>query len=164
MLGQVRQLTLFAALLLAACTKDEAPARPPPTTAHPQAAGSSAEAPEYSVALSASGPIKAGAPAAAAFTITAKGTFHVNADYPLAFSPGGQENARFEGDRVRLQTTGKTPCAAHTEDICAVEVPLPFTAEKPGPTTVAGTLAFSVCDPERCLIQKVPLAVSVAAE
>lgn len=162
MLRQVRQLTLLGALALSACTKDEV--APKPTQPQAKPSGPSAEAPEYAVSLSAPGAVKAGEAAAATFTITAKGTFHVNADYPLAFIPGGADNARFEGERVKLSAGEKTPCAAHAEDACAVQVPLPFTAERAGAGQVAGTLAFSVCDPERCLIQKVPLTAPIAAE
>lgn len=162
-------LSLLALSLAAACTKDQAPPPKPATTptaaaAPAQPAGPSADAAEYAVTLSPPTTVKAGTEAAASFAITAKGTFHVNPDYPLAFTPDGAQNVRFAGDKVKLAFGDKTPCAAKAEDACQVAVPLAFIAEQAGPAKVSGTLAFSVCDPERCLIQKVPLAVAVTAE
>ncbi len=169
MLRQGRELilpSLLTALLAGACTKEPAPAPKPapeaPATA--AAAGPSVDTADYAVTLSAPGPHRAGEEAAAAFAITARGTFHVNADYPIAFTPSGATNVRFAGDRLKLAMGEKTPCAEKAEDACAASVPLAFTPEGAGPATVAGTLAFSVCDPERCLIQKVPLAIAVTAE
>jgi hypothetical protein len=161
-------VSLAALLLAAGCPKEEAPAAKPsmpaaaPAPAKP--AGASADAPEYAVTLSAPSGAKAGVEAAATFAITAKGTFHVNPDYPLAFTPEGSKNAKFAGDKVKLSFGEKTPCAAKAEDACAVTVPLAVTPEQAGAATIAGTLAFSVCDPERCLIQKVPLEVALNAE
>jgi hypothetical protein len=40
---------------------------------------------------------------------------------------------------------------------------VPIAVEKAGPLRVAGVLAFSVCDPNRCLIEKIPLEVNVTA-
>ncbi len=41
--------------------------------------------------------------------------------------------------------------------------PPSFYVERPGSYTVGGTLRFSVCDQERCLIEKVELARPVVA-
>lgn len=162
-------LSLLVVVLLSVggCKKDEAAAPAPASTAAPTTpagpAGASVDAPEYAVTLSAPA-LKAGAEAQATFAISAKGTFHVNPDYPLAFTPAGSQNVKFAAEKVKLAFGDKTPCAAKAEDACAVAVPLAVTAEQAGPGKVAGTLAFSVCDPERCLIQKVPLALAVTAE
>jgi hypothetical protein len=43
-----------------------------------------------------------------------------------------------------------------------VSAPVRFTARSAGEARLAGTV-FSVCNPERCLIEKVPLAATVAA-
>lgn len=164
-----RSNAVLAVVLLAlgGCKKDEGPSATPPKAPAPTPAaapaGPSADAPEYAVTLSAPA-LKAGAEAQATFAIAAKGSFHVNPDYPMAFTPDGAQNVKFAAEKVKLAFGEKTPCAAKAEDACAVTVPLAVTAEQAGPGKVAGTLAFSVCDPERCLIQKVPLALAVTAQ
>ena len=44
-----------------------------------------------------------------------------------------------------------------------MSAPLGFTAAATGETRLSGTVAFSVCNPDRCLIEKVPLTATVAA-
>ena len=44
-----------------------------------------------------------------------------------------------------------------------MSAPLRFTAREAREARVAGTVAFSVCNPKRCLIDKVPLSATVAA-
>ena len=44
-----------------------------------------------------------------------------------------------------------------------MSAPFGFTAPAGGETRLSGTAAFSVCNPDRCLIEKVPLSASVSS-
>jgi hypothetical protein len=96
--------------------------------------------------------------------VRARGRYHVNREYPMSFRPDATASATFEGERVALGDGATlTPCADHPGDGCSVSAPLRFTARSAGEARLAGTVAFSVCNPERCLIEKVPLSATVAA-
>jgi hypothetical protein len=82
----------------------------------------------------------------------------------MAFRPDAAATAAFEAERVPLgEGAERTSCADHPGEACAVSAPLRFTARAPGPSRLSGTVAFSVCNPDRCLIEKVPVAADVAA-
>jgi hypothetical protein len=107
---------------------------------------------------------KAGEPSTARVIVAARGPYHVNRDYPMSFRPSDTANAAFDGARVALgKGAERTPCAGEPEEACAVSAPLRFTPRAAGETHIAGTVAFSVCTPERCLIEKVPLSATVTA-
>lgn len=88
--------------------------------------------------------------------------FHVNLDYPTAFIPSPGSTVTFSEARVPLGPKTRTPCPGRAQESCAVTLELPYAAPEKGEVRLAGTLAFSVCSEERCLIQKVPLLASVA--
>ncbi len=148
----MKTLPVLACLALAACTKE--PAKSAPAEA----------ANNYTVNIAAHAPYAAGQEASALITVTAAPGLHVNPEYPVAFKPEGSEAVKFGDERVRLTAGTKTPCADKAEDACRVEFPLPLTPEKAGAAKVAGVLAFSVCSPEKCLIEKVPLTLAIAVE
>ena len=151
---------LALALAFTGCTKD--PVAPPPAPpASPKEATKSPTAEQYAVALVPRAPYAAGQEATAVITIAAKNGFHVNPEYPMVFKPQGQVGVRFAEERLKLTWGAKTPCPAKAEDACAVEVPVALTPEKAGPATVAGLVAFSVCNPEHCLIEKIPLTLAI---
>lgn len=166
MLRQVRQLSL-AALVLAGCTKESAPAAPPPAAAPaPVVEKKPAPTEEKNYEVSLSSPaLKAGQESSASvITVTATNGFHVNPEYPVSFRPEGSEAVKFSGERVALTAGTKTPCAAKAEDACKVEFPLPLTPETAGPAKVAGVVAFSVCSEDKCLIEKVPLSLAIKVD
>jgi hypothetical protein len=102
----------------------------------------------------------AGAEGAVVVRVAGKGHYHVNADYPQAFTPDVVEGLRFKDQRIALsESAEKTPCPDSPKDVCETRARVPFTADKAA--TLSGLLAFSICEPERCLIEKVRLAVSV---
>jgi hypothetical protein len=162
MLRQVRQLSLLA-LVLASCTKEKE-SSPPPAAPAAEKKAEPKEAKNYEVSMS-SPALKAGQESTAAvITVTATSGFHVNPEYPVSFRPEGSEAVKFSGERVALTAGTKTPCAAKAEDACKVEFPLPLTPEKAGEGKVAGVVAFSVCSEDKCLIEKVPLALAIKVE
>jgi hypothetical protein len=95
--------------------------------------------------------------------LEAKDGFHVNADYPLSFRPDGSSpGITFEGERIDLaKKAERTPCPTAPQDACTVRARIPFRAAGPG--RAAGIFAFSVCTPEQCLIEKVPVSAQVPA-
>lgn len=105
----------------------------------------------------------AGEPAIAQIVVRARGPYHVNREYPMSFRPGTASTASFPGERVALGDGAvRTACADFPGEDCAVSAPLGFTGAATGETLLSGTVAFSVCNPDRCLIEKVPLTVTVA--
>jgi hypothetical protein len=96
--------------------------------------------------------LKAGQASAVDVVLLAKAPFHVNDKYPIKLklkeTPGVKyENLTIGKDAVRL------------ENMKAV-VPVSFTPEA-GKRTVAGTLSFSVCTEDKCLMEKQDLALEV---
>jgi hypothetical protein len=147
-------------VLICACTKDPAPPPVPPAEQKP-ATEKKPDTDQYNVALVARGPYAAGQAASAIFTVAAKPGYHVNPEYPMVFKPQGHSGVQFAEERLKLTWGQKTPCAEKPEDACAVEVPIALTPEKAGPAVVAGLVAFSVCNPQHCLIEKLPLSLSI---
>jgi hypothetical protein len=146
---------LTAAVAASACEKKaDAPAIKP--AASPAAAAGPApsrvETETYAVAFSA-------AAAGGTITLTARPPLHINADYPAAFKPDPGPVA-FAGERVPLGQEQKTPCAAKAEDTCQSTSTVAYTGGAAG-AQVSGTVLFSVCEPEKCLIEKVRVASAI---
>jgi hypothetical protein len=137
----MRRLGPVALLLVVGCADKKSPAVAPVA-----AAAGKVETPEYVVALSD-----------AAITITARPPLHINSDYPTAFKPDLGE-VKFEGERVALAAETKKPCATG-EETCEVRAALPWTGA--AGQKVSGTVLFSVCEPEKCLIEKVRVATTL---
>jgi hypothetical protein len=132
--------------------------------AAPSAPGPRAESDTYEVALEPPATARAGEPATARVVVKARGPYHVNREYPTSFRPDATATAAFEGERIALgEGAERTPCADHPAEACTIASPLRFTPRAPGPARLAGTVAFSVCNPDRCLIEKVALAATVVA-
>jgi len=162
--------TLAASLLLGGCKEKEkaeaAAAQPAPASSPvPKAAPSEAaaneaaangsarvETPEYVVALAAGS-------TEGTVTITAKPPLHLNADYPTAFKPD-PGTVKFDAAKVPLGQETKKPCAAKADDFCESSSALKY-AEASSGAKVSGTVLFSVCEPERCLIEKAQVAAAV---
>ncbi|MBL8955340.1 MAG: hypothetical protein JNK82_31490 [Myxococcaceae bacterium] len=75
-------------------------------------------------------------------TVKTASGYHVNDEYPVSFQPEG-------GERLQLKdVVTKTACESGGGFSCTAVVAFP---------NVAGTLAFSVCSEEKCLIEKVAI-------
>lgn len=163
-----RRAVALAVLALAACQRpappaSAGPASPPVAATASSASGAPSDVP-YEVALLAPASTRAGEVATARVVLRARGGFHVNRDYPMAFRPDASSVAAFGAERVALgEGAERTPCVAEPAEACAVTAPLPFTLRDPGEARLAGTAAFSVCTKELCRIEKVPLTAVVTA-
>jgi hypothetical protein len=152
MLGQIRELSLLAlALLLAAgCKKSDAP--PSSASANLAAAKTGSE---FAVKSAVAGGNQL------ELELTAGPGFHLNAEYPINFQPRVEDGgAKFTEARYDLKDRlERTACADHPDETCAGKARLPF--EPSGAGMVSGVFAFSVCNPEKCLIEKAPVAVKL---
>lgn len=137
---------------------------PPASDARDPAAPPHSESETWAVALELPQALQAGAPARAVVRVVARGGMHVNEEYPSSFRPSPGLRASFDRDRVPLADVARrVPCAVGAPAACEVAFSLPFQPSAPGEVHVSGTLAFSVCSEERCLIEKVPLAAKSVA-
>jgi hypothetical protein len=165
----LRPLLLVAAALSAACPRNDSgvPASaPPPRAAAPAETAApvlaTAEGPEWSLTLEAPAACRAGEKTLARVAFQAKGGWHVNPDYPTGFEPAADGTVRVDGARVAISPEWK-PCGTKAEDKCSGSGSFPFTAPSPGPSRLSGTVAFSVCNPEKCLIEKARVTVAIQA-
>ncbi len=120
-----------------------------PASAGDAAPTSRAEKPEWTLRLELPAP---GAKAAVVH-LAARAGFHVNLEYPITFRPA--PGAAGGAAKLALSPATKAPCKESPKDACAITLELPLPA---GDAPVEGTLAFSVCTAERCLIEKVALS------
>jgi hypothetical protein len=147
-------MTLLAGILAIALAADAPPAK---------AVASRAEGEAFHVALVPPASVKPGAAGTARVVVTARGPYHVNRDYPTSFRVEKGSTAVFPGEKVPLgEGAARTPCKDFPGETCSLSAPLPFRAAASGETRIAGVVAFSVCNPDRCLIEKVPVAAVVA--
>jgi hypothetical protein len=99
------------------------------------APGTRVERPEWVAALDKS-----------TVALTARAGFHINPQYPMKFSYANGaviERARFTFE----------PCAREPKESCVARAPVIM----PASLKIDGVLAFSVCDAERCIIEKIAL-------
>lgn len=109
----------------------------------------------YSVWLEAPAPVRVGRSAYARVVLVAKPPYHPSPSYPYRFrldppppSLGFRESVAkgmmIDGDRGVLS--------------------IPFSATTTGTVRISGTLAFSVCNDDRCLLEKRWLVVDVPVQ
>ncbi len=159
--GRRSSLLAGAALALCAggCSNSEAaPSRPAPA-ASPESAGVHAGArsdnEKYTAEIKPTGAYTSGAQGAVDVTLTPKGGYHINAQYPYKFkvSDPAPEGVTFPKPLLARADGSfeETKGAFH----------VPFVAAKAGKVTVGGTLYLSVCSDANCIIEKEPLEVAV---
>jgi hypothetical protein len=88
-------------------------------------------------------------------------TFHLNDDYPLNFTIVPSDGIVFKKPRFdRRDGIVFEACGKDATHRCRALVPVPFTASTAG--RAGGVLAFSACDAEECVIEKVAVSVPVS--
>ena len=144
----------------AASASAAAPSTPAPAADAPAAKavqgqtvqGSVVSEEPFSTWLQAVSPVAAGSPASVEVVLVAKEGYHCNADYPhkfkLAAAPAGltYPESVVKGMQVTPQRS---------------VLKVPVQAQAAGKATVSGTLQFSVCNDERCLIEKKDLSLAL---
>jgi len=106
----------------------------------------------YSTWLQATSPVKAGAPVQLEAVLVAKPPYHCNPEYPhklkLNAPPAG---LAYPEETVRgMKVTPERSVLA-----------FPVQAQSAGKPTVSGTLSFSVCTAERCMVEKRDLSLAL---
>ncbi|MCA9628255.1 MAG: hypothetical protein KC766_11340 [Myxococcales bacterium] len=100
----------------------------------------------------AGGKYTAGKAGSVTAVLTAKGEYHCNDKYPYKFTldpaPAGV---------TYPETVVKGMSVTEKRSTMAI----PFTPTEKGAKTISGTLAFSVCNADRCLIEKQKLSITV---
>ncbi|MCC6993173.1 MAG: hypothetical protein IT370_00960 [Deltaproteobacteria bacterium] len=142
MLARALLLALaVAALPGAGCSRKRATPAPAPARSAPSG-------PPFSVAVEPPTSCAVGAACLARVQVTALGAFHVNREYPykiaLVDSPGVATEQRFTVDSDQRGTVTLT---------CRPSVA--------GAGPVTGTLHLSVCSSETCVIEEVPVSVTL---
>jgi hypothetical protein len=127
-----------------------APSAPP--RAVKAVSGSSQSSDAFLLTISASSPVKAGQTSQASVILTARDPYHCNPKYPYKFALNAPSaGVSYPSNPVRgMSVTEKRANMA-----------VPFSAADKGHATVSGTLSFSICTEDKCLIEKRPLSVSV---
>jgi hypothetical protein len=109
----------------------------------------------YTAYMSAAKSYKAGKPGAVTVVVNAGEGYHINKEYPykvkLDAPPAG---VSYPSDTIRdVNRSEKTATMS-----------VPFNADAAGSATISGTCSFSVCTDANCVIDKVPVSVTVKIE
>lgn len=97
---------------------------------------------------------KAGQAGTVTAVVNALGDYHINQEYPYKVALNDVAGVSFPEKTVKNVSRGEKRAT----------ISIPFTAEKAGSATITGTCSLSVCTAENCVIEKVPLSVSVKVE
>jgi hypothetical protein len=124
----------------------------PPAQAGKAAQGTVVSEEAFSTWLQATSPAKAGAPVQLEAVLVAKPPYHCNPEYPhklkLSAAPAG---LAYPEETVRgMKVTPERSVLA-----------FPVQAERAGKPTVSGTLSFSVCTAERCMVEKRDISLAL---
>jgi hypothetical protein len=116
--------------------------------------GSKADAANYTAEIAGNGAYKVGAEGTVTVTMAAKGEYHINPQYPYKFKTNAPGDGLSYPKPTLLRADGKFEEKRGSFQI-------PFVAAKAGKVTVGGTLNLSVCSAANCVVDKVPLEVTV---
>ena len=111
----------------------------------------------YLVEISANGPYKPGAVGEARVTLTAKGAYHINGQYPYRFKAAAPSDGVSYPKPVLERADGQF------EEKTAL-FKLPFVVSRAGKFNIGGVFHMSVCSAGSCLMEKAPLELSVNVE
>lgn len=116
--------------------------------------GPSVDGAAFTTWLETTGGYRVGTAGTIMVVLSAKAPYHCNAEYPHKFKLDAA------GPNVKYAST--TVTGMHVDGTRG-SMPISFTPTAPGEVRVSGTLSFSVCDAERCLVEKRSLSVSAQA-
>ena len=157
--GLLRKTVLGAGLLAGswACSK-VSEASPDHASGTTPLGGPTSESPNYAVQLVPSGPCHKGQTCTADVIIQAKGDYHMNDKYPYKFKV---QEPPAEGLKYPKPVLGRDD--GQFEEKRAV-LKVPFVVETAGDKKVGGTLPFSVCSSQNCLMDKQALETTVKVD
>lgn len=108
----------------------------------------------FSAYMSGAKSYKAGQPGTVTAVVNAIGDYHINQEYPYKVALNDSAGVSFPEKTVKNVSRGEKRAT----------ISIPFTPDKAGTATITGTCSLSVCTAENCVIEKVPLSVSVKVE
>lgn len=169
----MRPHALLLCLGLSACSNSASETRDPEPTAHDRTATAGHEepakmldappakapaaGPNYEIATTPqTTPFKVGGEGRVEVRLTGRNGYHVNQEYPIELTlqpPAGLKLAKAK--LVRAD-------ASAFEEAQAV-FPIGLTPEAAGRKALRGTLNFSVCNPQNCLLERQDVAVEIDA-
>ena len=144
-----------ASAATAATTTPSASAASAAAPSAPEVKGAESKGASFSAHLSGAGTYKAGQPGAVTAVVSALGGYQVNQQYPYKFKLGAPPAGVSYPEPVARNV-------ARTEK--RATIPIAFVPSQPGTVTIAGECSQSVCDEANCVVEKVPLSVTVKVE
>ncbi|MFO0551258.1 MAG: hypothetical protein U0271_22910 [Polyangiaceae bacterium] len=121
----------------------------------PDVQGAETKQAAFSAYLSGKGTYKVGQQGTVTAVVTALGEYHVNPEYPYKFvlnaAPAGV-------------SFGETTIRTVSRSEKKASISIPFSADAAGTATISGVCSLSVCTAQNCVVEKVPLSVSVKIE
>ncbi len=136
-------------------TTTTASAAPSAVASGPDVQGTEKKDAGYSAYLSAKSSYKAGEAGTVTAVVNATGEYKINAEYPYKFTLDAAPAGVSYSETVVRNVTRSEKKAS---------ISIPFTPANKGTATISGTCAFSVCTASNCVIQKVPMSVTVKVE
>ena len=123
-----------------------------PAVSAASAKGADASSATYSAWLESSGTQQSGKPGSATVVLVAKSPYKCNDAYPYKFTVDkGSSGVTYPQDVVRGMQVSPTRST----------MAIPYVPSAVGPATISGTLFFSVCTEERCLVEQAKLSITV---
>lgn len=169
----IRSVRLFVALaLLPACSNSggageaDEPDRGDRSSAgeegeRPAPAKTPAKAPtagtNYQITATPQGPFKVGGDARVDVRLTGRNGYHVNQEYPIKLRLDPTQGVKL------TKTTMVRADASAFEEAQAV-FPVGVTPETAGRKALHGTLSFSVCNPQNCLLERQDVSAEFEAQ
>jgi hypothetical protein len=136
-------------------TTTAAPSASAQASAKPDVEGEQKKGGSFSAYLSAKPSYKKGQPATVTAIVNALGEYHVNQEYPYKFKMGTAPAGVTYPEAV-VRSVNRSEKRA--------TMSIPFTPDASGTATISGECALSVCTDSNCVIEKVPLSVTVKVE
>jgi hypothetical protein len=137
-----------------------APAAPAPAAPAPTAAAAptdKVEDPTFVLAATPVGSYAAGKLGSVAISLTPRGEYHVNEDYPISVALSGDPALQFPKPQL-----GKSETAEFSEKVARFDVPV--TPQSAGKHSLTAKVKFAVCTPENCVPDERTLALALAVE
>ena len=137
-------------------------AAPAPAPAAPPAAPAAAPSdkvddPTFLLAAAPVGTYASGKLGSVAISLTPRGVYHVNQDYPISVALSGDPALQFPKPQM-----GKAESAEFSEKVARFDVPV--TPQAAGKHALTAKVKFAVCTPENCVPDERTLALALAVE
>jgi hypothetical protein len=134
-----------------------APAAPAPTAPAAAAPTDKVDDPTFVLAATPVGTYAPGKLGSVAISLTPRGEYHVNEDYPISVTLSGDPALQFPKTQM-----GKAETAEFSEKVARFDVPV--TPQTAGKHALTAKVKFAVCTPENCVPDERTLALALAVE